>query len=402
MNIINLIHLIRHKLHPLRLYLHYEPQRLLLFFYHFIPVKKTKLVFSNFSGKRCGDSPYAIFAYLQKKHPEWDFVWLSSPYYNPKIPEGARSVPWRMKSSKMIYELATSSVWIESHLKPVYVSKRANQLFIQTWHGGISLKSDKMKAVSIDENEKQKRFLSFGKLPDYVISDSKFTTENFKVNFFAKENCIEIGAPCDDIFFSNIDKNKIKEELKIPKEKKIVLYCPTWRDSGDVSCYNFDIDKLLSVLNKKFKDDWILLSRLHPLVMNEHHDLFKADNKKIFDVTKNEVINELLYIADILITDYSGVMGTYMNTGRPIFLYQTDYEQYLNERGISFTTDELPFPVSNNEEELFSSILNFDAPVYDKKIKKFKSKLGFVENNNATEKICKIIENFINTGRKEL
>ena len=393
----------RHYLHYIRIYLKDEPQRILFHFYHFLPVKKTKLVFSNFSGKRCGDSPFYIFDYLQKRHPDWDFVWLSDPEYSPKIPNGARSVPFGTKSKKMIYELATSSVWVDSHYKPVFTSKKKNQLYIQTWHGGLSVKSN-----NILDTEKEykfiekKRHLNFGKLADYVVSDSKFTTQDFQKYFKVKENYFEVGAPCDDIFFSGGDRNEIKEKLGIPSDKNIVLYCPTWRDSGDVSCYQFDKDALLEVLKEKFGGDWILLVRLHPLVMKENPNLFNADNKTVFDVTKHEVVNDVLLISDILITDYSGVMGTFMNTSRPQFLYQTDYDLYLNERDLNFKNEELPFPAASNDEELRNCIRNFDSDKYKTELAQFKQKLGFVENNHATEKVCKVIENFISTGRKTI
>ena len=294
---------LRHKLHILHIYLKDEPQRILFHLYHFLSVKKTKLVFSNFSGKRCGDSPFYIFAYLQKRHPDWDFVWLSDPEYSPKIPKGARSVPFGTKSKKMIYELATSSVWVDSHYKPVFTTKRKNQLYIQTWHGGISLKGNSTKDTPDNRIYLRKRYLNFEILADYVISDSDFTTKDFQKYFNVKENYLEIGAPCDDLFFSGINKNEINEKIGIPNDKNIVLYCPTYRASGDTDCYKLDANNLLLTLNKKFGGDWILLVRLHPLVMKENPNLFKADNKNIFDVTSPEFVNEILYIADLLITD---------------------------------------------------------------------------------------------------
>ena len=397
------VRFLRHKLHILRIYVKNEPQRILFHFYHLLPVKKTKLVFSNFSGKRCGDSPFYIFDYLQKRHPDWDFVWLSDPEYSPKIPEGARSVPFGTKSKKMIYELATSSVWVDSHYKPVFTSKKKNQLYIQTWHGGIGLKGDKILDTEKEaEFIRKKRYLNFEKLADYVVTDSSWFTKNFQKYFNVKENYLEIGAPCDDVFFSETDIAHIKDCLGIPKDKHTVLYCPTFRNSGDISCYKFNKNLLLSALKEKFGGEWILLVRLHPLVMKANPNLFNADNKTIFDVTKHEVVNDVLLISDILITDYSGVMGTFMNTSRPQFLYQTDYDLYLNERDLNFKNEELPFPAASNDEELRNCILNFDSDKYKTELAQFKQKLGFVENNHATEKVCKVIENFISTGRKTI
>lgn len=390
---------LKRKLHDFKTYIKYFPKRIQFLFYGFLPINKKKIVFSNFSGKRCGDSPFSIFCFLQRLHPDWDFIWLYNPAYSPKIPDGARGVCF--DSGKMIYELSTSSVWIDSHYKPIYTRKRKNQLYIQTWHGGVSLKSERMLSEKEPDFVKQKRILNFDILPDYVITDSNHTTSVFQNFFCMKEKYLKIGNPCDDIFFSKTDENLIKKELSLPQDKKIVLYCPTWREDGDTTCYSLNTKKVLSALNERFGSEWILLVRLHPLVMKTSPNLFKADNKTIFDATSHEAINDILYISDILITDYSGVMGTFMTTGRPIFLFQSDYQKYLNMRGLDFSNDELPFPSANDSNELEIAIRNFNEQKYTTDLIRFKKDIGFVENNNSTEKICTLIENFIRTGIKE-
>lgn len=392
---------LKRKLHLIKLWMIDLIPMLLFRIYGCCGIKRKKLVFSNHNGKRFGDSPYSIFLYLQKKHPDWDFVWLSDNNYEHRTPNGSRTVPYGKKSKKMLYELATAGVWINSHYIFTYTRPVKKQLFIQTWHGGIALKSDKLFDTIDNKIHAKKRFISFENA-DYVLSDSDFTSKNFIENFSTGtlDNLLKIGSPCDDIFFKNTNTTFIKNKLNLPNDKKNILYCPTYRATGNIDCYKLDVQKVINAFRKMLKCDCVLAIRLHPVVMKENKDLFHADNKIVFDVTDYEFINDILCVADVLITDYSGVMGTFMNTSRPIFLYQTDYLDYKKERYISFDDKDLPFCVARHSEDLIKCIENFDINDFNMKLAVFKQKLGFVENMHATERICNIIEEFVINGKK--
>jgi CDP-glycerol glycerophosphotransferase len=47
-------------------------------------------------------------------------------------------------------------------------------------------------------------------------------------------------------------------------------------------------------------------------------------------------MSELLLITDLLITDYSSCAGDFALLGKPIFLFQSDIEEYKDLTGLNF------------------------------------------------------------------
>ena len=71
---------------------------------------------------------------------------------------------------------------------------------------------------------------------EYLISQNSYSSEIFKRAFDFKGEMLEIGYPRNDILINKNnpeDIDEIKTSLNIPKDKKIILYAPTWRDSTD-------------------------------------------------------------------------------------------------------------------------------------------------------------------------
>ena len=67
-------------------------------------------------------------------------------------------------------------------------------------------------------------------------SPSEFYSEKIASAFHLKEEgkeqvLLELGYPRNDdlVKFSDMDCEKARQELRIPKGKKVILYEPTWR-----------------------------------------------------------------------------------------------------------------------------------------------------------------------------
>ena len=104
-------------------------------------------------------------------------------------------------------------------------------------------------------------------------------------------------------------------------------------------------------------------------------------------------INELMISSDILITDYSSVMFEFSYMKRPVFLYCRDLENYTKtDRGLYFDIKKLPFIFVENNQELISSINNFNYDKYLKDLNNFFENIGLKEDGKSSEKIAKIIE----------
>ena len=73
------------------------------------------------------------------------------------------------------------------------------------------------------------------------------------------------------------------------------------------------------------------------------------------DTSHYDVVEDVMIAADILISDYSGIIFDYSLMGKPIFLWPYDYDKYNEIRGLYFDIrKELPW--CEKEEDLIQMI----------------------------------------------
>ena len=124
----------------------------------------------------------------------------------------------------------------------------------------------------------------------------------------------------------------LKDLYGVSKDKKIVLYLPTWRDCnysfGAPETCDFDLSYLVD-LNQLQN----LLGNDYEIVYKDHVFLSKPENVNFKNYSEAET-QELLLIADYLLTDYSSVMFDAMAIDLPIVLYCNDFERNETDRGI--------------------------------------------------------------------
>src|SRR5699024_10923852 len=99
-----------------------------------------------------------------------------------------------------------------------------------------------------------------------------------------------------------------------------------------------------------FGGKWLILVKLHPHLLSVSNEL--TENDYVVNVTTYDDIQELLLIADMLISDYSSLIFDYALTKRPCFLYVPDLEDYIKkERELYFNITELPFAYAKNNQD---------------------------------------------------
>ena len=365
------------------------------------PVQKNKIVFSNYFGKSYGCNPKYITQEIIKQKLPYEIVWLvENPETERKnFPPEVILKPYYSKDA--MKELASAGVWVDNTRKKYFwefgLKKKEEQLYIQTWHGSLGIK----KIEGDIENEDQS-WREWAKIDsqniDLVISNSKFEDEIFNRAFWYSGKILRVGHPRNDIFFcSNENKIKIKNKvlkfLNLSPEFKTILYVPTFRDGGESDCFNIDSSKIVEAVQNKFGGNYKFLLRLHPYTPCGVKEFFKADCT--VDATSYPDIQELLMAADIVITDYSSIMFDFMLTEKPVFIYARDIEKYNNDRGFYYSLESTPFSISVNNEELVSNIQKFDKEQYIEKVKKFLSKFECIDDGHASERVVKIIKDYI-------
>jgi len=355
-------------------------------------INKKQFIFESFLGKFYSDSPKYIYEYLYENFSdEFDFVWVINDK-SVKIPGNPKKV--KRFSLEYYKELARSKYWVVNGRQASRLHKRDSQVIISTWHGTPikKLGLDIGNVYTRDPNIK-KSYIKVAKEWDYLISPNHYTTEILKSAFGYEGKILETGYPRNDILYNatESDVKKIKEDLNLPHDKKIILYAPTWRDDEyyDAAQMHFELKLNLEQMQKAVGDEYILLVRTHYFV-SDRLDLGPYKGFA-YDVSKYDDIAELYLISDMLITDYSSVFFDFANLKRPILYYTYDLDKYENVlRGFYIDIhSEVPGPLLKTTDEVIDSIKNIDSikEEYQEKYDAFYERFCSIEDGNASKRI---------------
>ncbi len=323
---------------------------------------------------------------LLKWGKEFDIVWIVEDL-NIEKPEGVRLILHR-NQREFTYEMATARLWIFDDIVPQDIKKKQGQTYIQVKHwSSITLKKFFLDDYDVQKSEKLQEIIkSDGARMDYLFSGSAFDEEACRSGFRFQGEAVRVGSPRSDILFDDSVKEKVYKYFKIEKKAKLCLYVPTYRNQQLKNDYKpfvpLNIEKLLDVLKQKWNGNWYFMMRVHPGLCLETGALFEHANvRDAGDYFNSE---ELVAASDVLITDYSSIMfeGAYIN--KPTFLYAPDRNMYVEkERGFLIKYDELPFPISECDDELEKCILNFKKEKYDRAVNIFLKQYGIHEDGRA-------------------
>ncbi len=313
-----------------------------------------------FASGRYGDSLSRILETLHGIDRDLKFVWAYRSGDQPYLSEYPAYVkPVLFESADYYREIATSKAWVFNVLIPQGTVKRTDQLYIQVWHGDKPFKKIGNEAASDKKgyrNQSRGRRFSENELCDYFMTGSELFIDVWRRSMGYNGKVIRTGLPRNDILMTDYSKEAdiVRKELQILDRYRILLYAPTFRDhiiDNNVIGTDIDVSELLDCLEKKTGQKWICLKRSHggtKLVLNSN-----KDDKRIIDVSRYRDMTNLMLIADMLLTDYSSCAGDFAYTGRPVLLYQDDYEEYTSkDRALIFDMKATPFWVAHNMEEL--------------------------------------------------
>lgn len=326
------------------------------FFTWILPVNPKIIVFESFIGRQYSDNPRAIYDYIKKYYPQYRCYWSVDKKSADKFPEELEII--KKGTVKWFYIMAKANYWIANSRIPLWVTKPKKTTYIQTWHGTplkkLALDMDMSTSTLRNPEVYQEEFRQETQRWDYLISPNSYSSAIFKQCFDFKNDMIESGYPRNDYLINchTIEnQTKIKEKLGIPKDKKIVLYAPTWRDG-----IKFESTLDLKKMQQALGEEYFLLIRLHYLVTEVTGIDGQIDFVK--NVTDYPDINDLYLISDLLVTDYSSTFFDYAVLKRPMIFYCFDLEEYKNVlRGFYFDFEkEAPGPIVTTTDEVIQAI----------------------------------------------
>ena len=123
------------------------------------------------------------------------------------------------------------------------------------------------------------------------------------------------------------------ESWKDRKRDNIILFAPTYRGENKKHAY-YPYDKLnLDTLYKLCEEtDSVIIFKMHPFV-EDPVPIPEEYKDRMIDLVKYPNINDLFYITDLLITDYSSNIYEFSLMRKPILFSAFDIDEYTETRG---------------------------------------------------------------------
>lgn len=351
-------------------------------------LNQNKIVFSNFNGGGYGDNPKFIAGEIIDLKLPYTLIWVSGEKSNT-FPKEIH--PVRPNTLLFVYHMATAGFWVDNTRKLYYFKKRPNQYYIQTWHGGPGLKKVEKDCESALSDEYKAYAKIDSKHIDLFLSCCQWCSDLYHSSFWYDGPILEMGIPKNDLYFK--DPKPIREKVfsyyNLESDKKLIMYAPTYRDNRQTNMYNLNCERILEALERRFGGSFAILIRLHPNVA-EQDDIFTyTDN--VLNASRYKNMQELLVASDMIITDYSGCAFDYPLLKKPGFLYAEDYEEMKQTKDYYFSLEELPFSLSQNNEELIEHILSFDYEKYLEDCKHYVDAIKYFDKGHASKAVVDII-----------
>ncbi|MBU8721131.1 MULTISPECIES: CDP-glycerol glycerophosphotransferase family protein [Bacillus] len=366
-----------------------------------LPRNEKLIIFESYSGKQFSCNPRAIFEYLEENKDKYDYrlIW-SIDKRNKDLFDNLDVKYLKRFSLKWLWYMATAKYWITNSRLPLWIPKPRKTTYVQTWHGTplkkLANDMDEVHMPGTTTEQYKKNFLKEASKWDYLISPNAYSTEIFRSAFQFKRTFIESGYPRNDFLHKENkyeEMLKIKDRLGIDRDKKIILYAPTWRDNSFYAKgkYKFNMVLDLESLKDQLSDEYILILRMHYLV-SENINL-TAYKGFAYDFSNHNDIRELYLISDILITDYSSVFFDFAGLKRPILFYVPDIEFYRDKlRGFYYDFEKCaPGPLLKTTEKVIEAIHKTKHYKQDENLTSFYDQFCYLEKGDSSKKVVEEI-----------
>ncbi len=310
--------------------------------------------------------------------------------------------PMHRMNTRSLYRFAklyaTSAVVIidDFYELTTYVPKKDEVKLVQVWHACGAFKtfgfSRLGKPGGPRQNNKNHRMYDRA-----IVSSSeirRFYAEGFGIPL---ENVVATGVPRTDMFFDEKVKLEKQNEFyeKYPKlrDKKIILFAPTFRGNGRLTgnypMERFDLKKLYEETN----GEYAILVKMHPFVANPVK-IPGGYEDFIIDFSEDSELNDLLFVTDILITDYSSVVFEASLLDIPMLFYAYDLSEYIATRDFYYEYEFfLPGKLTPTFPSLIAAINEQDFETC--KIDSFKRKFFDDLDGKSAERVADMIRGLL-------
>jgi CDP-glycerol glycerophosphotransferase len=343
----------------------------------FVKTDESLVLLTSYGGRAYNDSPRVLFEAMAG-HPlfkKYRFVWA---FQKPERFGIVNTEKVKMDSLNYFLTALRARIWITNvNVERGLRFKKKQTIYLNTWHGTLP------KTGGNAVNGRNDYDFSY---VDILCCDGEYSKNLYiKEHNALEKNIIYSGRPREDILYrvSAEAIENYRRMLELPKDRKIILYAPTWRESRDSGkSYSIEIPVDIEKWRKELSDEYIILFRAH--FLTERINGIEFDDF-IRNVSDYPDVNHLYVVSDILISDYSSVFSDYAILEKPMVCFAYDYDEYVRTRGVNREYYEgFPGGILLSEDKVVDRIKHMDYAEECRKTAEFRTKL-LSRGDNATE-----------------
>ncbi len=349
----------------------------------FVPFDENAALFTSFSGKRYDDSPRAVFEEMLRRDDckGLHYVWAFNEPEKFDVPK-ARKV----KMDSWAYWMAClgSKYWVTNvNMERGLNIKKRPTIYVNTWHG--------TGAKKVGNSVGGRSDYDFSRV-DILTCDGLFLAKLMEKSFNARrDSMLMCGRPREDELYSLIESRTMQEvraKMGLDSSKRSILYAPTWRESGDRGeTYDMRIPMNIEKWKRALGADTLLLFRAHSITSAVQGIEF---DEQVKDFSTYSDLNELMFVSDVLISDYSGIYTDFAIQGKPMLGFMYDFDDYSEERGFEFDLREY-ITSFDNEDDLLEYINSMDVAEESAKARRYFQIFAGSGGNATTECIDRML-----------
>lgn len=339
-------------------------------------VKEKQVLFLSDSRDDLSGNFEYIYEYIKE-----DYIVKTHLYKSSKQKHQKKSLCQDMAQSQYIL--------VDDFYPIIYpIPLRKQTKLIQVWHA-----MGAFKTIGFARKQNHDRFsMTHRNYTDAIVS-SETIRQDYACAFRMNLNDVHsIGIPRTDCFFDQVYIQHKKNELylKYPqlKDKKVILFAPTFRGNNIQNGY-YDYQQIDF---QRFKDElsheYICIIKMHPFIQNKpSQDL---DTDFYLNLSHEREINDLLFITDILITDYSSVIFEASLLNICTIFYAYDLEEYIKERDFFYPYQKYTYgPVVKTFDELLHAIK--ERKLDEVKLRNFKKQFTSSCDGHSTKRFVETL-----------
>ncbi len=314
----------------------------------------------------------ALADYIAKQDTTIEMYFLAFPEYLSIYKGKHKLQTLNMLNPLDMIKVAQSDVVVTNYgaLTLVYYAKLTSLKFVDVWHGLPMLKNQTPKIMD---------YLNYY---TEIWLSSEAMKKFYKTKYRLRSKLIVTGyGRTDKLFNGDYNKDMVCEKYSLPKDKKILLIAPTWKHNNpnrNELPFGLSQKRFITELNSFAEQtDCCIVFRAHML----SNDLGAA-GKNIKALSSHDYpdTEEIISVADLLVTDWSSIAYDFMATKRPIIFIDAQ---------TPFVGDELKNRCTPGNR--FGPIIG-DVSEFKKVAKRYLSKpeLYLIENEEDINRIEKI------------